>query len=346
MLRDTRTAPPSTTSIVQPGRISGPAALVPAPQAGTTVGLQALSASAIASSATVAVGAEAGSTVAAGSASPKALVGPAPVSTTVTRGASVPKAPKKPKGPPPVPFSELHKRAVLIMMPTGYAAHVHKTTGENLEVFLAWYIGTFYNEEGLFIAPIFSLLIGADAKWSFISEKKYRPAVAIGYYGGLAVPFTGGAVQASSVASDKIEQTFIHNGFASMSKRVGFVTATGGAMYGIKKPFALFLPMLRNSSYAIEGNPASEAIWTAFGGLDVVIKKMHIKLEVITLPDEKENRPWLIQSHIDAFLGFDIGYTRDRLGYQVVGYYLLPFMRWPSRKRMEKERDRMRLRRK
>lgn len=252
---------------------------------------------------------------------------------------------EKPKGPPDVPFSELHRKAVGIMMPTAYAAHVHRETGENLEVFLSWYIGTFYNEQGLFIAPIFSLLIGADAKWAFLAEKTYRPACAIGYYGGLAIPFTGGAVQAKSLATEQIEQTFIHNASLAISKRFGPVTANVGALYGITdKGFCRFFPMLRNSSYTTESATSYDEPITAFASVDIGILKRHIKVEVVALPQEEE-MPWLVQSRIDAFLGFDLGYTRDRIGYQVVGYYLLPFARWPSKKRMEKERDRMRLRR-
>jgi hypothetical protein len=253
-----------------------------------------------------------------------------------------PKPAAKPEGPP-VPVDELHKRAVVVITPTGYAAHIGKETGENLEIFLAWYIGTLYNEKGLFIAPIFSLYVGADAKWSFIGEKKYRPAVAAGYYGGLGVPFTGGAVRASSVATkSQVKQALMHNGYVSLSKRVGAFAFTAGSMYGIKKAFPLFIPMLRNGSFSTKPNPASDTMVTAFGGVDFSWHERHFKLEVITLPQETGFRPWLIQTHIDNFLGFDIAYLRDRIGYQVMGYYLLPFVRWPDKKRLGKEQAKIR----
>ncbi len=266
------------------------------------------------------------------------------IATTAKAAPAKPKP--KPKGPPPVPFEDLHKRATIVIMPSAYAAHVHKSTGENLEVFLAWYIGTLYTEQGLFIAPLFSLFIGADAKWAFLAEKKYRPAVATGYYGGMGLPFTGGAVQATSLAEKEVRQTFMHNVYGVMSKRFGSFTVSGGTMYGFKKAFPRFLPMLRNSKFSDPKKPnqPSEMLVTAFGGLDLEFKGKHIiKIEVITVPQERMDRPWLIQSRVEAFLGFDIAYLKDRFGYEVMGYYLLPFIRWPNKKRLEKERERLRL---
>ena len=213
-------------------------------------------------------------------------------------------------------------------------------------MFLAWYIGTLYNERGLFIAPIFSLYVGADAKWALISERGYRPAFAFGYYGGLGVPFTGGAARTTAIAKQKsqMKQAFMHNAYGAISKRSGPFTASLGGMYGIKKAFPLFIPMLRNSSYTTKSNPASDTVITAFGGLDFAWRGRHFKLEVITLPAEREARPWLVQTHIDNFMGFDIAYLKDRVGYQVVGYYLLPFIRWPDKKRLVKEQEKLRSR--
>ena len=237
-----------------------------------------------------------------------------------------------------VSFEEMHKRTVIVMAPSAYAAYVGGTTGENFRVFLSWYIGTLSNETGLYIAPIFSLLVGVDGKWAFLEERKGIPAMAAGYYGGLAVPFTGGAVRAVEAAEQK--QTFLHNIYGVMSKQFGPLTFSGGAMYGLKKPFPIFIPMLRNSTFTASAVTPSDRPVTVFGGMDFVFKQSHFKIEVLTVPDETENRPWLVQTHIDGFLGFDLAYLKDAVGYEIIGYYLLPFFRWPDKKQLEKEIDR------
>ncbi len=288
---------------------------------------------------------------------------PAPVQPTLTpSGAPIPAAEvtaTKTQGPEEarISFEELHDRASLVMMPSAYAAHVGRETGENARAILAWYIGTLYNEEGLFIAPIFSLFAGVDAKWSFIRERRTWPATALGYYGGLTMPFTGGAIRTSMALKasstegeqeDQLKQAWLNNLYGVMSKRFGRFAFSWGGIYGLKKALPRIYPMLRNSSYSTTPNPASDLKWTAFGGVDFSWRKGHIKLEVVTLPetiepaydDDAAVRPWLIQSHIDGFLGFDLGYLRDRIGYEVIGYYMLPLMRWPNKKRLEKEVER------
>lgn len=264
---------------------------------------------------------------------------PAPAFTRTAAGAAKPAA-------PPVPYEDLHRRAQLVLMPSAYAAHFKGPTGENAEVFLLWYIGTLYDERGLWIAPISTLFIGADLKWSFLSEKGGRPAAAIGYLGGLEVPFTGGVIKVSGLAAQQqIKQSFVHNAYMVLSHRLGPFAVTGGAMYGIKKGFPAILPMLRNPNFTTRPNPAPDVPWMAFGGLDLAVGERHFKVEVITLPQVTEERPWLVNTCLGGILGFDFAYLKDRIGYEILGYYQLPFFRWPDQKRMEKERDRMKARR-
>lgn len=242
-----------------------------------------------------------------------------------------------------VPFDELHSRASLVLVPTAYAAHVEHGTGENLEVFLAWYIGTLYNEKGLFIAPIFSLLVGADAKWALLEDRGGTPGFAIGYYGGLGVPFTGGQTTASSAVQQK--QALMHDGYGVLSKRIGPVALTAGGMYGIKKALPLFFPMLRNTSYNLQPNPPSLEPVTAFAGADLTIKRRHFKLEVLTVPKQPAiDRPILVNAHGDDLFGVDFAYLHDRFGYEIMGYYELPFFRWPDKKRLTKEVERQQAR--
>jgi hypothetical protein len=234
---------------------------------------------------------------------------------------------------------ELHKRTILVMFPTAYAGHYEGGTGPNLNLFMSWFIGTLYNEKGMFIAPIFSLLLGADAKWSFLEDRGFIPGMAVGYLGGLAIPFTGGSVAASGVA--KMKQTDVHNGYLAVSKRLGPVAFTIGGMRGIKRAFPRIIPMLRNASYTTKTIPTPESIWTVWGGIDASYREQHLKLEVTTFPEEKESRPWLFQTHLDGFLGFDIAYLRDAIGYEVIGYYQIPFWRWPDKRQLEKEREKL-----
>ena len=234
---------------------------------------------------------------------------------------------------------ELHKRTILVMFPTAYAGHYEGGTGPNLNIFMSWFIGTLYNEKGIFIAPIFSLLLGADAKWAFLEDRGFVPGLAVGYLGGLALPFTGGGVAASGVA--KMKQVDIHNGYLVASKRFGPVALSVGGMRGIKRAFPRLLPMLRNSSYTLKKIPTPESLWTVYGGIDASYREQHLKFEVTTFPEEKENRPWLFQTHIDGFLGFDIAYLRDAIGYEVIGYYQIPFFRWPDKRQLEKEREKL-----
>ncbi len=245
----------------------------------------------------------------------------------------------------PIPYEDLHKHASLVLMPTAYAAHFAKRTGENAEVFMAWYIGTLYNEKGLFIAPLFSLFIGADAKWAILGEKRIRPAFAIGYFGGLGVPFTGGAAKASSLAGRQtVRQAIVHDAYGVLSKSFGPVSLTAGGMYGIKKAFPVVFPMLRNLSYTTKSNPAPDTKITAWGGGELHILGRRFKAEAVTFPEIRKDRPWLVQAGFDGFLGFDFAYVKDPIGYQVLGYYMLPFYRWPDKKRLEKEAERVRSR--
>lgn len=234
---------------------------------------------------------------------------------------------------------ELHKRAVLVMLPSSCAAHYDGGTGANLNIFMAWYIGTFYNEKGLSIAPISTLLIGGDAKWSFIEDRSWIPSVAAGYYGGFALPFVGGAVQATGVA--KVKQTDFHNVSGIIGKRFGPIALSTGALYGIKRAFPRLIPMLRNASFTTKVVPQSQSMWTAYGGLDFAWREQHFKVEAITLPEETVLRPWLVQTHFDGFLGFDIAYLKDVIGYEVIGYYQFSFFRWPDKRQFEKEREKL-----
>jgi hypothetical protein len=226
------------------------------------------------------------------------------------------------------------------MMPTGYSAHALGNTGENAEVFLAWYIGTLWNESGLSIARLFSLYIGADGKFSFIDEKKWGFASALGYYGGLLIPYTGGTVKASALAGQQKESTkqvFVHDFYLALSKSFGPVAFTGGSMYGVKKAFPRAFPMLRDPATITVPNPPPESLWTVFGGADLAIGEAHFKVEVITPPFDEVYRPVLVQTHVDAFMGFDIAYLQDRFGWEVIGYYILPFVRWPDKNALVKE---------
>ncbi|MEK7475579.1 MAG: hypothetical protein AAB152_08085 [Candidatus Coatesbacteria bacterium] len=250
-------------------------------------------------------------------------------------------APAKP-APPPVPYEELHQKASLIVCPSAYAAHYKGPTGENAEVFLMWYIGTLYDERGLSIAPISTLFIGADLKWAFLSERGGRPAAAIGYLGGLEVPFTGGVVKVSTVTAQKqTKQSIVHDVYMVLSHGLGPLSLSAGALYGIKKAFPLILPMLRNPNFTTKPNPAPDTIWTAFGGADLAVLGRHFKVEVLTLPEVEVDRPWIVNTHLGGILGFDFAYLRDRIGWELLGYYQLPLYRWPDQKRLEKERDRM-----
>jgi hypothetical protein len=247
---------------------------------------------------------------------------------------------------PPVPYEELHKRTQLVILPTGYAAHMRGTTGENAEIFMNWWIGTFYDERGLSIAPISTLIIGADLKYSFLADKGGIPAAAIGYFGGFALPFAGGAVRAGDLAKQRgIKQTFVHNASLALSKRVGPVSFTVGMLYGFKAAYPVILPMLRNPSFSTMSNPSTSEYISVYGGFDLVLGSRHIKVEALTIPAEPEH-PWMIHSKVDQFLGFDLAFIKDRIGYEIVGYYLLPFYRWPDKKRLEKERDRQAARKK
>jgi hypothetical protein len=242
----------------------------------------------------------------------------------------------------PVPYEELHRKASLILCPTAYAAHYKGPTGENAEVFLLWYIGTLYDQRGLSIAPISTLFIGADLKWSFLSERGGRPAAAIGYLGGLEVPFTGGVVKVSNVVGQpQVKQSVVHDAYMVLSHGFGPLSLSAGAMYGIKKAFPVILPMLRNPNFITRPNPPPDTIWTAFGGADLALLGRHFKVEVITLPEVEVDRPWLVNTYLGGILGFDFAYIRDRIGWELLGYYQLPLYRWPDQKRLEKERDRM-----
>jgi hypothetical protein len=126
-----------------------------------------------------------------------------------------------------------------------------------------------------------------------------------------------------------------------MGKKLGPITVSGGALYGIKRAFPRVIPMLRNASYTKKAIPQSLSLWTAYAGLDFAWREQHFKLEVLTLPEEKTLRPWLIQTHIDGFLGFDVAYLRDAAGFEVVGYYQISFFRWPDKRRLEKEREKV-----
>ena len=316
-------AVPASSTLMAPVPVSG-TLLAPTPVAGT-VFLQPVPATA---GAVVPPASPAASSTVSVGARPRPAPRAAPVSRTAS-GTTV-----------TVPFEDLHKRAQLVMMPTGYAAHMKGRTGENAEVFLAWYIGTLWNESGLSIARLFSLYIGADGKWSFLEEKGVRPAAAIGYYGGLLVPYTGGTVRASALAQqqkDATKQAFVHDFYLALSKSFGPVSFTGGAMYGVKKAFPRAFPMLRDPATITVGNPPPESLWTGFGGMDIAFRQQHFKVEVITPPFDEVYKPVLVQTHIDAFMGFDVAYLHDRFGWEIIGYYILPFLRWPDKNALIKE---------
>jgi len=335
-------APVSGPAVEGPAPVSGPALQPAAALSGSLMQSVALSGTSLASagaSGTLVQQPGLSATVQGAAAPGPGRVPAKPGFTRTATGAGKPPV-------APVPYEELHRRAQLVLMPSAYAAHYKGPTGENAEVFLLWYIGTLYDQRGLWIAPISTLFIGADLKWSFLSEKGGRPAAALGYLGGLEIPFTGGVIKVSGLAAQQqTKQAFVHDAYMVLSHRVGPFAVTGGAMYGIKKAFPMILPMLRNPNFTTKANPAPIVPWTAFGGVDLALGERHLKVEVLTLPQVTEDRPWLVNTYLGGILGFDFAYLKDRIGYEVLGYYQLPFYRWPDQKRMEKERDRMTARR-
>ncbi len=357
-------APPSSTVM------AAASAVAPAPSATTT----ALAAP-LPGSSTLAQAPAVSSTAAAPAPAPASLPARVPVSSTPIAPRAV--AASATAHELAVAFEELHKRASIVMLPSAFAAHVKAPTGENVEIFFSWYIGSFYSQSvqrdgkiisGPDIRAIFSMFIGADAKWAFLGERRIRPASAFGYYGGLLLPFAGGPVRASEIAKKEaqkkqaagtkagkaeeelLSQVFVNNLYLALSKNFGPVAVTAGGMYGLKKSMPLFFPALRSPFTSAVRNPPSPTPWLAFGGLDFTWRGQHLKVEVATLPEPLEkleiaSRPWLVQTHIDGFLGFDVAFVKDPIGYEIIGYYLLPFVRWPDKKRLEKETERLRARR-
>jgi hypothetical protein len=233
-------------------------------------------------------------------------------------------------------------RTGLILMPTAFRNDIYNNFGLNVDMMFSYFIGSIYENYDTIIgkkddpfSKIGLWLLTADVKASIMNEGEMLPSTGIGYMYTIMLQDKIGSSETTNIgvtvnpnkASDSIKM--MNTFYGVLSKYLGWETAVhGGYMFG---DFPGFIPYLSQATQY--DNNASRNIF--FVGADrPLFNKMGFKMELL-VPAGANRKPlspdnYLIDTHIDRFINFDVGYFKFPGGYSWLGYMSFRFTIFPN----------------
>lgn len=220
----------------------------------------------------------------------------------------------------------------LILVPTAF--RLDKQTRLNMDFIFTYYIGEFWNktkEKIDIFNPINRLSCSGDFKYSFILEKKWIPAIAVGYQRFISLQGKASSVREMGGAVSEKSESFGYT-YGILSKRLKNIGIHIGSQSG---PIGKLINPLSNK-LNITSNSALIA------GLDTIICKRKTFVEVIY---PQGNECMLINTFVDNFLPFNFTYIRfnnkssnnPTNGYSLSGYFGIRTTGFPGTKKKEKK---------
>ncbi|HDQ26039.1 MAG TPA: hypothetical protein ENN43_04755 [bacterium] len=249
-----------------------------------------------------------------------------------------------------VPFPA--PRTGLILTSTSYRNNIHDNFGLNVDMFFTYYIGVLfgahdandYTDAGNdTIDKIGVWLLGVDLKGTVVEEREPWPSLGLGFTYKILLQDQIGSTDTRSVS-----QSFTAG--SSLNKMYGFYLTAGkkiifdthlhlGYMLGMgSEAQTNFMPYLSKhisideQSTGVRVKEANNAYYIGLGR--PLFDRMGIKVEYI-VPWEANENPlipdyYLINTQIDRFMNFNIGYFHFPGGYSWLGYINFRFTVFPN----------------
>ena len=239
------------------------------------------------------------------------------------------------------PVSMLFYRTGLVLMPSAITIKA-KEYGLGFDALFDYFIGDLYSyrtdtKEKDWLAPIKYMTIGGDLKYTLWGTSGFLPAVAFGLSGQLPI-------KSSDSSGGKIDVTkeagFLYGAYAVGTKRLSESYFTFGYMNG---SMGVLMSNLAKEIYLENGRNY------LFGGFHTKItSRSQIKLELIysiernhygykDYDPKRHRHPFMVNTYITSFLGFEIGYLQYENGFKLIGYVHARLPLYPERKEAEEE---------
>jgi len=237
--------------------------------------------------------------------------------------------------------SMLFYRTGLVLMPSAITIKA-KEYGLGFDALFDYFIGDLYSyrtdtKEKDWLAPLKYMTIGGDLKYTLWGTSGFLPAVAFGLSGQLPI-------KSSDSSGGKIDVTkdagFLYGIYAVGTKRLSESYFTFGYMNG---SMGVLMSNLAKEIYLENGRNY------LFGGFHTKItSRSQIKVELIysiernyygysTYDTSKHRHPFMINTYITSFLGFEMGYLQYEKGFKLIGYVHARLPLYPERKEAEEE---------
>ncbi len=252
-----------------------------------------------------------------------------------------------------VPFPPA--RTNLILMPTAYRNDIFDNYGFNADMRFSYYIGTIAgansyidnvaDAKDYFFSKIGLWLLTADVKGSLFNESEAWPSVAVGMTYTLLLQDklgSSGATGGSAALSPKDQITQMYAPYIAVSKKALWDTYfTAGYMLGAvhDRVPTLFMSYLKDD--ILTTNPDATGVYVKnsastyyLGFSRKLFDRVGVRIEYIVPVDANRNALfpdyYLINTHFDRFVNFDIGYFHYPGGYSIVGYFSFRFSVYPN----------------
>jgi hypothetical protein len=260
---------------------------------------------------------------------------------------------------PVVPFPPT--RTGLVLMPTGFRNNIYDNLGLNADFIFSYYIGSIYSKfdigrgpETSTLKPLSVILFTGDVKGTMFNEFESWPSLGLGFAYTILMQYNLGGSEATGFSQtftmkDSVKK--MYGFYLTGSKKVAWDTSLHlSALAGLgnsglgrsgesQTGFMVYLSPYLTHDAAAQGvggstyvKPSNYAYSIGFSR--PILTRMGIKIEYI-VPVESNRNPvlpdyYLINTHIDRFINFDLGYFHYPGGCAVLGYISLRFTVFPN----------------
>lgn len=236
-------------------------------------------------------------------------------------------------------------RTGLVLMPTAYRNDIFDNFGINADMAFSYYIGSIYGEHDVdsrkgndSFTKIGVWLLSADIRLTALNETANVPSVGVGYTYSIMLQdsigssdTTGVGVTIKGNGRDSLKSMM--GTYAVLSKELFWDFAfSGGYVIG---DYSGFIPYLTRFADTDKKNYNSYFI----GFSRPLFAKMGVEVEYVVPANINNNSflpdTYLINTHIDRFINFDVAYLKYPGGYAWLGYINFRFTIFPSPYKVE-----------
>ncbi len=248
-----------------------------------------------------------------------------------------------------VPFP--NQRTGLILMPTGYRNNIFNNFGLNADVLFTYIIGSIngehmdeYVKKSDGIEKIGVSLLTADVKWTFLNDFDFPVSFGIGGTYTLLFKDSLGATSATGINKTFTKDTplvQLYGGYLSSSIKtfLGITFHLGAMLSPNGHEQTSFMGWLSPyiSMEPTGQNYVKPSVFSYYVGMDRRIpffEKLPFRIEYV-VPWQSNSKPflpdyYLINTYIDRFINFNIGYFHFPGGYNWLGYVSFRFTIYPN----------------